>query len=106
MTTCMVARKRDGCSVRRNSFAAFLFPSCAIFSSLASLQETTAISAQANTALTAINTTCKRILPTMSLSKRFKPPQYYLCVFQKCHIGLLGLVNICFAGYFPWSMHA
>ena len=52
----------------------FLFPSCAIFSSLASLQETTAISAQANTALTAINTTCKRILPTMSLSKRFKPP--------------------------------
>ena len=66
MTTCMVARKRDGCSVRRNSFAAFLFPSCAIFSSLASLQETTAISAQANTALTAINTTCKRILPTMS----------------------------------------
>ena len=42
----------------------------------------------------------------MSLSKRFKPPQYYLCVFQKCHIGLLGLVNICFAGYFPWSMHA
>lgn len=31
MTTCMVARKRDGCSVRRNSFAAFLFPSCAYF---------------------------------------------------------------------------
>ena len=24
MTTCMVARKRDGCSVRRNSFAALL----------------------------------------------------------------------------------
>jgi len=58
----MVARKRAGWLVSLARRSARLSPSAASFASFLSLKEITAISAQANTALSAIRITCRAII--------------------------------------------
>ena len=69
MATWIVARKRAGWLVKRANRIARLSPAAAIFASLASLIEITAISALAKTALSRIRKTCSRI---MKISESFK----------------------------------
>ena len=60
MATWIVAKNRAGCTVSLRSRAAFRLPSAAIRSSLVSFTDSTAISAQAKTALRPISKTCSR----------------------------------------------
>jgi len=66
--TWIIDRNCDGCSVSLLSFMARLSPSAAIFAILLSFIEMTAISAEANTALTEISITCKISGPNMEPS--------------------------------------
>ena len=76
MATCMVERNFAGFFVRAISRLALLSPSLLILSSFTSLMESTAISAQANTAFNAINIICNITAPNM-----FFLPRYYAFYF-------------------------
>ena len=67
----MVARNFAGCAVSLLSRLALRFPSATILFSFTSFTDSTAISAQANTAFSAISTACKSNNQPIEVSKMF-----------------------------------